>query len=168
MTAAATRREGWTKLNISMHWLIVLLIIVQYVDHDWMEGLWRGTRRGTEISSAVFAGGWLHIVVGTIVLAAAAVRLWDRYARGRPQHPQGEPNWAMWLAKITHFLLYAILLAMPVAGLIAWFAGNHEMGDIHSFMWTPLLILIAVHVLGAFVQQFWFKTNVLKRIVVPA
>ncbi|MCB8837890.1 cytochrome b [Aurantimonas sp. VKM B-3413] len=168
MALSAPRTVGWSKLNITLHWLIVLFIIVQLIDHEWMVDMWRASRRGTAIDATTATWGWTHIVVGTLVLIAAAIRLWDRYRHGRPPHPEAEPNWAVWVAKITHFLIYAILIVMPIAGLIAWFAGSHDVGEIHTFFWTPLLILIGLHVLGALAHQFWFKTDVLKRIVKPA
>jgi len=167
MPFSAPRSQGWSKLNVSLHWFIVALIVIQYVDHEWMVALWRATRRGTEIAPSIAAGGWLHIVAGTLVLLAAILRLWDRYRHGRPPYPAEEPNWATLLAKVTHFLIYAILILMPLAGLIAWFANNHEIGEIHTILWTPLLILVGLHVLGALAQQFWFRTDVLKRIVRP-
>lgn len=165
VTSSRPGQRNWSALSIWMHWLIVLLILVQFVDHDWMEAMWRNFRRDTPITSADITGGWLHIIAGTVILVAAAVRLWDRYSVGRPPYPAGEPTWSLWLAKVTHWLIYAILLAMPILGLVAWFGGMGWAGELHGLMWTPLLVLIGLHVLGAFVQQFWFKTDVLKRIV---
>ncbi|MBO0663830.1 cytochrome b/b6 domain-containing protein [Jiella sp. MQZ9-1] len=167
MAVSAPRSKGWSTLSVALHWTIVLFILVQFIDHDWMEGMWRAARHGTPVDGSTQTGGWLHIIVGTLVLIAAIVRLWDRFTHGRPPYPENEPRWASLLAKITHVLIYAILILMPITGLIAWFLGVHEFGDIHGLMWTPLLILIVLHVVGAFAQHFWFKTGVLKRILVP-
>ncbi len=158
-------QRNWSALSIWMHWLIVLLILVQFVDHDWMEAMWHNFRRGASITSSDVTGGWLHIIAGTTILIAAAVRLWDRFKVGRPPHPTDEPTWALWLSKVTHVLIYAILILMPLAGLVAWFGGVGQAAQVHGLMWNPLLVLIGLHVLGAFSQQFWFKTDVLKRIV---
>ena len=164
--AAADRSpRNWSALSIWMHWLIVLLILVQFVDHDWMEAMWRNFRRDTPITSSDVTGGWLHIVAGSVILIAAAVRLRDRFTVGRPPAPADEPTWALWLARITHTLIYAILILMPIAGLVAWFGGVGIAAQVHGLMWNPLLVLIGLHVLGALAQQFWFKTDVLKRIV---
>ncbi|TFF20716.1 cytochrome b [Jiella endophytica] len=164
---SAPRSTGWSSLSVALHWTIVVLIIVQFIDHEWMVDMWRATRRGTEIDAATETWGWVHIIAGTLVLVAALVRLWDRFAHGRPPYPAEEPTWASWLARITHGLIYAILILMPIAGLVAWFLVIGEAGEVHELMWTPLLILIGLHVVGALAQQFWFKTNVLKRIFVP-
>lgn len=168
MADVTNRRAGWTTLSIVLHWLIVLLIIGQLINHEWMVDMWRAVRHGTEVDVETAVFGWTHVWLGGLVLLAAAVRIGDRYFRGRPAYPAGEPNWATWLAKITHFLIYAILILMPVAGAAAWFGGIGGAARFHTLMWTPLLVLIGLHVAGALTQQFWFKTDVLKRIVKPA
>lgn len=56
---------------------------------------------------------------------------------------------------------------MPLAGLGAWFGGIGVLGEVHGFMWVPLLVLVGLHVVGAMVQQFWFGSDVLRRMVVP-
>ncbi|MCQ8783977.1 cytochrome b [Mangrovibrevibacter kandeliae] len=167
MERVSPRRTGWSRLNIWMHWLIVALILVQYIDHESMVAMWRSFRRGTELSSTDQTLGWVHIIAGTLVLVFAAIRLWDRFARGRPPYPENEPSWAYWLAKVTHGLIYALLFVIPVTGLVAWFGNVPPAGEVHEFLWNPLLVLIALHILGALAQQFWFKTDVLRRIVRP-
>lgn len=168
MSKATPVAIGWSRLNIWMHWLIVLLIIVQFLDHEYMVGLWRASRRGTEAGSDVTLFGWVHIVAGILILVFAAIRLVDRFTHGRPPYPAGEPAWTLWLAKITHFLIYAILVVMPILGLVAWFGGIGPAAEVHTFLWTPLLILVGIHVLGALAQHFYFRSDVLRRIVRPA
>ena len=120
----APRAEGWSKLSVRLHWLIVLLIVVQFIDHEWMVDMWRASRRGTEIDQTTAVMGWLHIVTGALVLVAT--------------------------------------------GLLAWFGGIGFLAEAHELMWTPLLVLVAIHIAGALAQHFWFKTDVLKRMVTPA
>ncbi|MCE7026837.1 cytochrome b [Jiella avicenniae] len=167
MAISAPRSRGWSTLSVVLHWAIVVLIVVQFINHEWMVDLWRATRRGAEVDATTQTAGWAHVVAGSLVLLAALLRLWDRFAHGRPPYPAEEPTWSLWLARITHALIYAILILMPIAGLIAWFGMIGEAGEIHEFMWTPLLVLIGLHVIGALAQQFWFRTGVLKRIFVP-
>ena len=165
MSSTAPRRANWSRLSVMLHWLIVVLIIVQFLDHESMVALWDHTIEAKPIDPSDTTFGWVHIIAGTMILAAAAIRLLDRVMRGRPPYSEREPHWATLFAKLTHFLIYAILLAMPAAGLVAWFTGNDDIAGIHTLFWTPLLILIGLHVAGALAQHFYFKTDALKRIV---
>ena len=165
MSSTAPRRAHWTRLSVILHWLIVILVLVQFLDHESMVALWDGTLDAKPIDPTDVTFGWVHIIAGSVILMSAAARLLDRIWRGRPPHSDREPNWATVVAKITHGLIYAILLVMPTAGLVAWFTGNDDIAGIHTFFWTPLLILIGLHVVGALAQHFYFKTDALRQIV---
>ena len=60
----------------------------------------------------------LHKSVGITILALAAVRLIVRVSRPIPPEPAGTPRWMAVSAKASHWLLYAVLLAMPVSGYV--------------------------------------------------
>ncbi|MEC5324771.1 cytochrome b [Aurantimonas sp. A3-2-R12] len=163
---AKSSPAGWSRLNVAMHWLIVVLIIVQYLESEFMVSLWDGTLEGKAVSSTTTILGWTHIVLGSAILVAASIRLLDRFfIHGRPSHSEGEPDWAMWLAKFTHALLYVVLILMPVVGLTAWFTGNDTLAGYHTVLWTPLLVLIGVHIAGALAQHFVFRSDALRRMV---
>ena len=157
--------HGWSRLYVVLHWLVVLLVIAQFLDHEAMVALWDATLEGRGVPAATSTGGWIHIIAGTAILAATAIRLLDRSVNGRPPYPQGEPTWAGWLARITHFLLYGVLLLMPALGLAAWLTGDDAIAGYHTVLWTPLLVLVGLHVLGALVQHFVFRSEVLKRML---
>src|SRR3546814_11459475 len=58
----------------------------------------------------------MHKSTGIAVLALVLVRIaWRLYA-GTPKPVAGTPTWQLRSASITHFLLYALLLAMPLSG----------------------------------------------------
>ena len=155
----------WTKLNITLHWTVLGLLIAQFIDHEWMVDLFDQSRESIASTALTLFMGYGHMVIGALIFAAIATRLWDRFTHGRPPQPAGEPNWATNLAKITHFLLYAVLLSMPLAGAAAWFTGWETLGNAHGWAWTALLVLVSVHVVGAIANHFWFKTEVLKRMM---
>ncbi|KQT87136.1 cytochrome b/b6 domain-containing protein [Aurantimonas sp. Leaf443] len=157
------RPLAWSRLSILLHWLVVVLIVVQSVAADSMEALFDATYEGGPLSGLDRALGWTHIVCGSAILAAMAARLADRLLVGRPPHDAGDPALAVRLARVTHALLYALLLAMPVLGLLAWITGEEAFADLHTLLWTPLLVLVALHVAGALAQQFWFRTDALRR-----
>ena len=155
----------WTRLHIALHWFVVALVALQYFDGEWMSAFFDGGLEGADLSGTVTTFGYLHIAGGLAIFAAIAVRLWDRTVHGRPPHPAGEPNWAAKLAALTQTLLYVTLLAMPVAGLVAWLTGNDWLAGQHSFAAEVLIALLVLHVSGALANHFWFKTDVLRRML---
>ena len=158
-------RSDWSRFNVFLHWTIVVLILCQWIEGEYMSHFWDATLEGEAIDQISVILGYSHIVIGTLVLVAAVLRLIDRYVAGRPAHDAGEPQWAQLLAKTTHVLLYVILLLMPVLGLVAWFTGNDDIAGYHAFLWNPLLAIIALHVAGALAQHFWFRSPALKRMI---
>ena len=158
--------QRWTALNIWLHWLIVVLVAAQYlITAEGMEKMWDAAEKGATDTGGLLTLGNAHIVLGTVILVAALIRLWDRFAQGRPPLSDGAPNWAHLLAKITHFALYWILIAMPIGGLLAWFLQNEFFAEAHHFASEVLIWVIALHVLGALANHFWFKTDALRRIM---
>ncbi len=157
--------DRWTSLNIMLHWLIVVLVALQFLDGGWMSELFDAGAKGAATDGTTTALGYLHVATGLAVFLAISIRLWDRRSNGRPPHPQGEPNWAASLARVTHVLLYALLLGMPVAGVLAWSTGNETLAELHSYASTALLVVLALHVSGAFANHFWFRTDVLRRML---
>ncbi|WP_158555093.1 cytochrome b [Fulvimarina endophytica] len=165
MSAHASGRTGWTRLNVLLHWAVVLLILAQWIEAEWMETLWDSVTEGEQIGTTGLVLGYTHIVCGTFILAAALVRLLDRFVNGRPPYPASNPSWTMWLSKITHFGLYGIIIVMPALGLAAWWTGNDEFAHWHTRLWDPLLILAGLHILGALAEHFYFRTDSLAKMV---
>ncbi|MBO0904282.1 cytochrome b [Jiella sonneratiae] len=162
---ATPRPSHWSSLNVFLHWTIVVLLVCQWIEGEFMSDFWDATLEGRGVDQTTTVLGYGHIVIGTLVLVAAALRLVDRFVSGRPPHDAADPTWALGLAKVTHFLLYAVLLAMPLLGLAAWFTGNDALAGYHAFLWNPLLALVGLHVLGALAQHFWFRSPALKRMI---
>ena len=165
--ATAPTITRWTRLHILLHWLAAGMIALQFVTGEWMSDLFRANLDpsvpGPDNGATLLAP--LHMAVGLTVFLAVAARLWDRFAHGRPPHPPGEPNWAQRLAAVTQFALYATVLSMPVAGAIAWFTDNAELGSLHALASKALFALILLHSAGALANHYWFKTDVLRKML---
>ena len=167
--AAAAHARGsdkparWTSTNIAIHWTIVGLLALQIITQNWI-----GELRGAKELDVVPTGmssffGIAHMVIGTLVLLLMIYRFWDLYKFGRPPHPPGEPKWSEWLATANHWAFYALLVAIPLGGMIAWFFDSDIVGWAHGTAAKVLAVLVVVHILGAVAHQVWFKTSVLKR-----
>lgn len=152
---------GYSRSQIVLHWLVFLLLVPQYVLHDAIAHGWHRMLRGETVATSPLIA--LHIVGGVLILALIIWRLVLRVRRGAPELPEGGSPMQDLLARVVHGLLYLLLLAMPVLGLIAWFGGGRLAGELHEVLKLPLLALMALHFFGALYHQFVLKDGLLAR-----
>jgi cytochrome b561 len=162
---ASRQVEGYSRLQIGLHWAVVLLILFQFVAHEGMETAYHAAHRGETASALDSIMANLHVAAGLMVLAFALARLWLRFARGVPGLPESEHPILKFAAHATHWLIYALIVLMPVSGIAAWFFGIDQAGSAHGLMFNLLLVLIAVHVAGALYQHFVLRSDVLRRMM---
>ena len=163
----------YSKRMVIAHWLtLVLLVVAWYFGHELDEA------RHEE--GAKLIGYVVHALVGAAVLLLALARLYFRSKDGVPA-PLGDTPTDK-LAKGVHHLLYAVLVVLPVSGVVtvassdvgkalkAWDAsllpkkfGGVFAHDVHETLVTVLIALVIVHVLGAFMHQFIMKDGLMKR-----
>lgn len=149
--------------QIVLHWAIAALVIWQlFFSEDPPEN-----RAG-----AATQGFWAemfnssHLWVGFAILGLVIVRIGLRLKRGAPPAPSDGRLQAMG-ATAVHFLFYALLVLMPVTGILAYYTGLpteelHELGE-------PLFVgLIAIHVIATVWHQFVLRDGLFQRMIVPA
>lgn len=159
----AQQAAGYSRTHIFLHWAIALLVLFQLFVHAGMENAWIVRMGGV----AEDANPLPHIVVGIIILVLAVWRVLIRLRNGAPPHPAGQPPILGRLASAVHVLFYALLFILPLSGLVGWF-GNVEAASIaHVWIQLAFLPLIGLHVIGALVQQFWFRNGTLWRMARP-
>ena len=88
-----------------------------------------------------------------------------RRSRGVPPPPEGEGTLLGRAAALGHWALYALMVLMPVSGLVAWFGGVDTAGEAHEVMSNLMLFVLAVHVAAALWHQFWLKDHLLLRMM---
>lgn len=111
MTIDATvSRSTYTGTAKALHWLIVALLIVQFILAWTMPEI----RRDTPVTTLID----LHFSFGVSILAVAVIRLLLRVVRGVPVPEAGIPGWQETSSQIVHWLLYALLLIVPLLGWI--------------------------------------------------
>lgn len=148
----------YTSRQILLHWAVVLLLIFQYLFNDPISQAFRTWMR--EGQKSLGAGALAHILAGVAILLIALWRLSLRRSAPPAPHGTGLPDR---LARLTHWALYALLLAIPVAGLVAWIAGSRDAGEIHETLTTVLLALAGLHVAGALYHQLLLKDGLMRR-----
>ena len=104
------RPASYTSTAKSLHWLIVVLLLAQFIFAWTMPHIGRNTPVTTLIS--------LHFTVGIIILAVAIVRLSWRAIHAEPRPLDGVPPWQVQSARIIHWLLYVLLFVLPILGWI--------------------------------------------------
>ncbi|WP_339951449.1 cytochrome b/b6 domain-containing protein [uncultured Albimonas sp.] len=152
---------AYTPAQKLLHWAVVGLIALQWLIFDSM-----GRPFHTTMETGARAWGLVpvaHLVIGLLVLACALARLWLRRAHGAPEAPAGEPEVFRVASKWAHRAIYALLLAMPLSGLAAWFGLIGPAAEAHELLMNLLLALIAAHVAAVAVHQLWWKTGLLAR-----
>ncbi|MGC4025381.1 MAG: cytochrome b/b6 domain-containing protein [Mesorhizobium sp.] len=159
---------GYRASQIALHWTIAVLVAFQFLASSGIEQAWRAFRRDGVVGDAFSSLALAHIVVGVAVLLLMAARVWLRLKHGAPPADPTEPVVLQWLAKLAHVALYLLLILLPISGLAGWISGNGTPIQAHLIAKTILLPLIGLHVLGALVHHFFWKTNVLRRMMVPA
>ena len=173
------QRVRYSGLAMVLHWLIAVLVIVNWLLPDEFEGL-----SPQEFMRAMEP----HKAIGLIIFALVLVRIaWRIYSPTPPLAATLKP-WERALAKTVHGLFYLLLLVMPVLGYVANSLGGsdvdifglftvpglavqadkhfaHQLYEIHGTLGTILMLLVALHVLGSLKHQFIDKDGDLYRML---
>ena len=100
--------DRWGGVSKTLHWLIALLILALGI-----VGLLMGELPKTPKYFWVYTA---HKSIGISVLALVALRLLWRLHAGAPKPVPDTPSWQERMASATHWLLYVLMFAIPLAG----------------------------------------------------
>jgi cytochrome b561 len=161
-----------------LHWLVVALLLVQYLIGWLMPDIHRGMKPGDAMT-------W-HISVGIVILLLVLARLAWRLTH--PVAPESSlAPWQRLSSEAVHWLLYLLVLATTISG---WLFASFRGWSISFFFLTPLpmlsgenpaairvinhwhqkfewalLILIGLHVVAALVHIFIYRNRVMQRML---
>jgi len=188
----------YTKPAVILHWLIALVVIAMFALGWYMTELPKEAAKQTafdlfdlgvytwhlaeEASPRNFYFN-LHKSIGVTLLALIALRVLWRVSHRPPALLASYKAWEKKLATGMHHLLYLLMVAMPVSGLIMamsgkygvkWFgidiiAGldNSTLRDIfkeaHEIIGVIFLSAIILHILGALKHKWIDKDGTMKR-----
>jgi cytochrome b561 len=157
--------KGYSFTQIRLHWVIAVLIVGQLIFGEEMGEAWEAVEDGQVPEMGLMV--WGHIIAGVAVLALAVWRLGLRFGRGAPPPPEVGSALAHMAAHVGHWALYALMVALPVSGLVAWYGGVEAAAEAHEIMKPITIILVAVHVVAALWHQFYLKDGLLMRMKRP-
>jgi cytochrome b561 len=171
----------YTRLAIALHWVLAAALLAQFVLGWWMLDIPK-TPPGVR-------AGWfnVHKSIGTAIALFVAVRLAWRSTHPVPQADDG-PAWRRTAARVTHVLLYACMVAMPLSGFLGssftrypirlfgvvlptphvdWPTGKQWMSDLHYATACVFMALVALHIAAA-AWHWWQRDGVTARIGIPS
>lgn len=152
---------GYTRLQIGLHWLVMALVVAQYLLHEPIAQAFDLRMSGQTVSQTPLIA--LHVFGGFLIFVLSLVRLQLRQTYAPPPPPHGEPAVFRHVAIWSHRAFYACLVVLPVTGAVAWFRGIPAAGDAHEVLQGVLLALIALHLGGVAMHQLVWKTDILTR-----
>lgn len=174
VTPQPDRLLRYNNVAIAIHWISVALIVTQiYVGFTFGE-LPRGPARGEWFA-------W-HKTLGVTILLLSLFRLAWRLTHKPPPYPPQLPGWERHLAVWNHRIFYALLIVIPLTGLIAVSgrgggttelvggipfplipgiteAAAEPFGGIHELLVKLTIALVVIHAGAALKHQFWDKNR---------
>jgi cytochrome b561 len=162
------------------HWLTVLFVLVGWFLGQFGDIFPRGPARE--------AGLLVHMTLGESILALLLIRLVWRLANPSPPLEPTPLGRALGIAaRISHYLLYTLLLAVPVAGIVlqltrghplpvfaAWDVASPWPADravarsvqhVHQVLAYALLTLAFIHSMAAVVHHWVWRDRTLVRML---
>ena len=154
--------NGFSRLQIALHWLIAVLIVAAWFTH---EGMGRALRTRIETGASGIEGNTLHVWFGGAAFALILIRIVVRMKRGAPEHVPGtSPRMAL-AATWGHRMLYVLMIAAPALGALAWYGGVRDAGEVHETVAQVLMIVALGHTAVALVHHFIMKVGTLGRMM---
>lgn len=138
----------YTPLQRKLHWLVILLVLFQYVMQQPMKAAMAAVQREETLSLLQFAVTTLHTWGGASI---AAIMLWRWQLRKRAV-PVAAGSLSAGRAKLVilhHVILYASLMLMALSGALYYYGGVAMAADWHEWGKWLLLGLIGLHIAGA-------------------
>ena len=174
-----TMNSRYTRTAIFMHWLVALGLVGTFSLGFYMEGL-------PFSPSKLQFYSW-HKWAGMVLLVLVVVRLAWRLSHPAPALPATMGPLARLAAHAGHWLLYGLMLAIPLSGWlmssaqgvpVVWFgilplpdlvpkstALGQALQEAHMILNYTLLIAVAGHVAAALHHHFVKKDTILSRML---
>jgi cytochrome b561 len=132
-SSRASLPTRYTRTAMTLHWLIALLMIGNVV---------------LGLSADALPDDWVrpvidtHKSIGITVLGLALLRILWRVSHKPPPLPREFPPWEKLAAHVAHFLLYLLMIALPLSGWLhdsAWKdAATHPMRLFNLVSWPRI------------------------------
>ena len=168
----------------ALHWLTVILVALAWALGTFDDALPKGGPRDS--------GLFVHISAGIAILSLLVARVAWRAVDPAP--PPEATEFGAWMgkwmdhaARIAHFSLYVLLVAVPVVGVVLQFARGdalplfglseipspwlkdrafaHNVKEVHEILAHALVVLAAFHAAAALIHHWVFRDRTLVRML---
>jgi cytochrome b561 len=172
--------EGYGAVSQAMHWITVALVILAWFLGQFDDIFPKGAARAASL--------YVHVSAGLAVIGILVLRLFWRIADPRP--PIEHTILGAWLdraGRLAHYILYALLIAVPISGIVLQFARGdalplfgltevaspwtrdrafaRSVKEIHEVTANALIILASLHAAAALVHHWLFRDRTLIRML---
>jgi cytochrome b561 len=184
MTAdASLANDRFSPAARAFHWASALFVVAAWTLGLLGDELPRGPARHT--------GEFLHILLGELVVVLLVMRfVWRFISPPPPGEPTRLGRAGELAAKLAQVAIYALLLTVPIVGVITLFHGGeplpvfgvadipspwpksrelkHYSKEIHELLAHSLMALVALHAAFALLHHFVLRDRTLKRMLPAA
>lgn len=173
------RVDRYTSTAIALHWLIATMILISVPLGLYMTGLKLSPEK-------LKLYNW-HKWAGVTIFMLMMIRCAWRVVYAPPPSPASTPAWQRQAARATHFLLYALLIAIPLSGWLMSSAKgfqtvylgviplpdlldkHKELGElleqVHRLLNYAMIAAVSVHTATALKHHFIDRDDVLRRML---
>lgn len=159
------------------HWLIFFLLLFMIIYGFFLESIPK------DYQPIAYN---IHKLTGLTILTLMILRALWALTNPKPLPPFDVPFWQQWAERLVHFLLYATIIVMPLAGWIGAVAGGRppHIGSlnislpieqnktlastafqIHNTIAIIIIVLVSIHILAALYHYFIKKDEILNRMM---
>jgi cytochrome b561 len=172
--------EGYGAVPQMIHWVTVAVVILAWSLGQFDDIFPKGAARAASL--------FVHISAGLAVIGILVLRLFWRLAD--PPPPIEHTSLGAWLdraGRLTPYILYALLIAVPISGIILQFARGdplplfglteiaspwtedrafaHSVKEVHEVTANALVIIAAFHAAAALIHHWVLRDRTLVRML---
>jgi cytochrome b561 len=166
-------------LSQTVHWLTAIFVVAGWLLGTFLDDFPRSLHAPMLV---------VHMTLGQCVIGLLALRLAWRFIS--PPPPPEKTRFGLlqeWVAKLTHYLLFVLLLAVPCLGIIVQLTRGHALPifgiwnvaspwpadratarmalRIHEYLADALMVLAGVHAIAALMHHYVLGDRTLVRML---
>ena len=176
--------EHYHPVSRFMHWLMAAIFIIA-----WAIGFYSTEFMTYGVDANKGSVITLHKNIASTILFLVVIRIFWRYTHPAPKLPNTMSPGMKKLAHFAHYVLYFLLLAIPISGCIFSWSAGHPVPVLYSFEIPRLMaenkelvkyarpvheylslfagVVVVGHILAALKHHFIDKDNVLRSMLKP-